>query len=250
MKSTKVKSTTIKNAMILAAGRGTRLRPLTDTMPKPLVAINGRCLLDRILDRLAMYGIETVVLNLHYRGDMIADHLAHRSRPAWKTIREKTLLETGGGIKNALPHLGGDPFFVINGDILWKEGPESCLTHLAQHWDGRRMDCLLLLQPAAQAIGYDGPGDFFLDQNGIPRRRQEREVAPYVFAGIQILHPRLFKDSPSEPFSVNLLLDRAIASGRLRGTTHLGSWYHVGTPQSLAETTAILGEEKHTPFPG
>ena len=243
-------STKIKNAMILAAGRGTRLRPVTDSMPKPLVRVNGRSLLDRILDHLATHEIENVVLNLHYRGDMITDHLAHRSNPPWKTIREKNLLETGGGIKNALPYLGNDPFFVINGDILWKEGPESCFTRLTRHWDGRQMDAILLLQPTTRAIGYDGQGDFFLDQNGIPRRRQEREVAPYVFAGIQILHPRLFKEAPCEPFSVNLLLDRAIESGRLRGIPHLGAWYHVGTPRSLAETTAVLVEEKHAPFPG
>ncbi len=245
-----MKPTKIKRAMILAAGLGTRLRPVTDTRPKPLVMVNGRSLLDRILDHLVVYGIEEVVLNIHYRGDMIIDHLTGRSHPVWKTVREKTLLETGGGVKNALPYLGDDPFFVINGDILWKEGPESCFTHLAGHWDERRMDAIMLLQPAARAIGYDGQGDFFLDQNGIPRRRQEREVAAYVFAGIQILHPRLFHDSPSDAFSVNLLLDRAIASGRLRGIPHSGAWYHIGTPQSLAETEMVLREEKYAPFPG
>ncbi len=232
--------TGIRRAMVLAAGLGTRMRPLTDSLPKPLVAVAGETLIDRILDRLAEAGVERVVVNLHHKADQLAGHLARRAQPQIVESREDVLLETGGGVRHALPALGEGPFFVVNGDILWRNGKRSALERLAAAWDDERMDGLLLLQSTVSAVGYDGRGDFMLSQDGAVRRPKPGEIPPYLYAGVQILHPRLFAETPDGPFSLNRLYTRAAEAGRLGGIVHDGEWYHVGTPQALAEAEGIL----------
>ncbi|HWB49164.1 MAG TPA: nucleotidyltransferase family protein [Stellaceae bacterium] len=233
-----------KSAMVLAAGLGKRLRPVTDRLPKPLVEVAGRALLDRTIDRLAAAGVERVVVNLHYKGEMIAAHLAGRQRPGIELSREAALLETGGGVKQALTRLD-DAFFVVNGDILWLDGLVPALDRLAAAFDARRMDAVLLLQRTISAIGYEGRGDYFLDPLGKPTRRPEREVAPYLFAGIQILHRRLFAGVEDAVFSLKRLYDRAEDAGRLAAIVHDGAWFHVGTPDGLEATRARLAELQH-----
>ena len=227
-------------AMVLAAGKGLRLRPITLSKPKPLVPVDGRPMLDMVLDRLAEIGVEDVVVNTHHLGDMIEGHLQNRLRPAIRISREETLLETGGGVKKALPFLGERPFFVLNGDVVWRDGKIPTLLRLAEAWDDGIMDGLLLLQPTASAIGYEGSGDFVMDQLGRLRRRRENEIAPFLFAGLQILRPALFADTPEGPFSLNVLYDRALANRRLYGLRHDGTWYHVGTPEDLQRVEAAM----------
>ena len=219
--------------MVLAAGRGERLRPLTDSLPKPLVEIRGRSMLEQGLDRLEFAGVERAVVNLHHLGHLIEARLAGRARPEIVYSREPDLLDTGGGVRAALDHLGADPFFVLNGDFVWLDGLRPALVRLAEAWDEARMDALLLLHPAAFAYGYEGRGDFFMDPLGQARRRGEREVAPFVFAGIQILRPKLFDGTPEGAFSLNLVYDKALAAERLWALRHDGEWYHVGTPDAL-----------------
>jgi MurNAc alpha-1-phosphate uridylyltransferase len=230
-----------KSAMVLAAGLGTRMRPVTDHLPKPLIEVEGQTLLDHAIDRLAAAGAERVVVNLHYKGDMIAERLAHRSAPRIEVSREETLLETGGGVKHALPLLG-DSFFVVNGDILWLDGLVPALTRLAGAFNARKIDAALLLQRTVTAIGYEGRGDYFLDPAGTPRRREEREIAPYIFGGVQILHRRLFDGVADSVFSLKRLYDRAEDAGRLAAIVHDGEWFHVGTPEGLEQTRARLAE--------
>lgn len=225
----------IATAMVLAAGLGTRLRPLTDTVPKPLVPVAGQTLLDWALDRLADAGVERAVVNLHHLGDKIETHLKDRAQPTIAFSHEAERLETGGGIAHALPMLGAGPFFAVNADVLWLNGPGDALSRLARHWNDESMDGLLLLHETIFAFGYDGDGDFFVDADGRLKRRPERELAPYLFTGVQILHPRLFKDAPAGMFSLNVLYDRAIEQGRLYGLIHDGEWFHVGTAEGLAE---------------
>ena len=227
--------TSLSTAMVLAAGLGTRMKPLTERLPKPLVLVAGRTLLDRALDRLAEAGVETAVVNLHHLGDMIADHLKGREKPKIVLSREQERLETGGGVRNALPLLGGGPFFAVNADVLWLNGPYDALARLKSHWRDAEMDALLLLHETTVAFGYDGAGDFLADPAGKLARRPEREIAPYLFTGVQVLHPRLFRDCPEGAFSLNVLYDRAITAGRLHGIVHDGEWFHVGTPEGLAE---------------
>ncbi len=229
-----------KRAMVLAAGRGERMRPLTNDKPKPLIEVRGRAMIDRVLDRLEAVGVVEVVVNLHHLGDMIQAHLAGRKRPRIKFSAEPDLLDTGGGVTKARRLLGTEPFFVLNGDMVWLDGGTPALERLATAWDESAMDALLLLQPTASAYGYEGNGDFFMTPDGRLRRRREREVAPYLFAGIQILHPRLLRDVPEGAFSLNLLYDRAIESERLWGLRHDGEWFHVGTPQALDEVEDAL----------
>jgi MurNAc alpha-1-phosphate uridylyltransferase len=217
-------------AMVLAAGKGLRLRPITLSRPKPLVEVGGQTMLDGVLDRLAEAGAAEAVVNAHYLGQMIESHLQGRTRPRIHLSHEEALLETGGE----------EPFFVINGDILWRDGKVPALRRLAEAWDGARMDALLLLQPTATAVGYEGLGDFVMDQLGRLRRREEGEVAPFLFAGLQILSPGLFAGTPDGPFSLNLIYDRALAAGRLYGLRHDGAWYHVGTPEDLQRVEAAL----------
>ena len=229
------------HAMVLAAGLGLRMRPITDHTPKPLVEVAGRTMLDRALDHLAVAGTSHLVVNTHWLADKVASHLS--GRPGITLSHESELLETGGGVAKALPHLGTDPFYVVNSDIIWTDGAVPALKRLALAWDDSRMDALLLLAPTATAMGYDGPGDFFLDGHGLPRRRRDREVAPLLFAGVQILSPRLFQDAPSGKFSLNVLYDRALEAGRLSAIVHDGRWYHVGTPDALPEVEAALETE-------
>jgi MurNAc alpha-1-phosphate uridylyltransferase len=222
-----------RRAMVLAAGRGERLRPLTDRLPKPLVEIQGKAMLDRALDRLAAAGVTDAVVNLHHLGDQIVAHLAARTRPNIILSRETELLDTGGGVRAALPWLGEAAFFVLNGDVVWLDGIDPALNRLARTWDEATMDALLLLHPAAFAYGYEGPGDFLMAPDGRLRRRRERVIAPFVFAGLQILHPRLFAGSPDGPFSLNRLYDLAEERERLWGLRHDGEWFHIGTLEAL-----------------
>ena len=229
------------HAMVLAAGLGLRMRPITLTTPKPLVPVAGRTMLDRALDHLATAGITHIVVNTHWLAERVRDHLAERTDIA--LVHEEVLLETGGGVANALGLLGDRPFYVVNSDIVWTNGAVPALARLAAAWEEAEVDALLLMQRTATAVGYEGQGDFFLDPTGVPRRRLPREVAPLLFAGVQILHPRLFREAPSGKFSLNLLYDRAREEGRLRGIVHDGRWYHVGTPEALPEVEARLRGE-------
>jgi N-acetyl-alpha-D-muramate 1-phosphate uridylyltransferase len=232
-----------RSAMVLAAGLGTRLRPVTDTIPKPLVEINGRSLIDHALDRLTSAGVGRVVVNVHYKAGMMAAHLARRDHPQIELSEEAELLDTGGGVARALPSLG-EAFFVVNGDVFWLDGKESVLLRLAAAFDPAAMDGVLLLQRTVTAVGYEGSGDYFLDALGKPRRRREREVAPYLFAGIQLLHRRLFEAAPGRVFSLVRLFDRAEPAGRLSAIVHDGEWYHVGTPEGLALTRERLSSHR------
>ena len=231
---------TPNKAMLLAAGFGTRMRPLTNKIPKPLVEVSGRSLLDRAIDRVAEIGINECVINIHHLGDKIRNHMNGRNDLNIAFSEEDTLLETGGGVKKALPLLGDAPFFAINSDILWFNGPASALQRLADIWDDEKMDVLLLLQPVVNAFGYEGKGDFILDKKGTPRRRLKREVAPYLFAGVQIINPRVFENTPEGSFSLNLIYDKAIESGRLHCMPHDGEWYHVGTVDSIAMVEELI----------
>ncbi len=229
-----------RRAMILAAGLGERMRPITDTMPKALIELNGRSLLGAILDRLETAGVPEAVINLHHLGEQIEAHLAPRKRPHITFSREPARLETGGGVRNALPLLGPAPFFVINGDVCWLDGRMPALERLARAWDEAAMDALLLVHPTAFAVGYSGVGDFVLTPEARLRRRREREVVPFVFTGLQVLHPRLFQGTPEGPFSLNLVYDKAAAAGRLWGLRHDGEWFHIGTPEGLREVEDAL----------
>jgi len=232
-----------KTAMVLAAGLGTRLRPITDTIPKPLVELGGRTLLDHAIDRLALVGVEQVVVNVHYKAEQIEAALARRTQPRIELSREQELLETGGGVARALPLLG-EAFFVVNSDVFWLDGRDHALARLAAAFDPEANDAVLLLHRTAAAVGYEGSGDYFLDPLGIPRRRGEREVAPYLFAGIQMLHRRAFGGIAEPRFSLNRIYDRAEAAGRLRAILHDGEWYHVGTQDGLTMTRARLSSHR------
>ena len=224
-----------RSGMVLAAGLGTRLRPITDTLPKPLVPLRGRALLDHAIDRLEAAGVATVVVNTHYKGELVAAHLARRETPRIAISAEEELLETGGGVLKALPSLG-ERFYAVNSDVFWLDGKVPALERLARAWDDETTDALLLLQRTTTAVGYDGLGDYFLDKLGVPRLRGEREIAPYIFAGVQILHRRLFAGAEALParFSLLRLYNQAQAAGRLRAIVHDGEWYHIGTPEGLA----------------
>jgi N-acetyl-alpha-D-muramate 1-phosphate uridylyltransferase len=228
----------IDTAMILAAGRGERMRPLTDTTPKPLISVAGRSMLDRSMDRLARHGVRTIVVNVHHLGEQIARHLDGRAR----IVREERLLETGGSVKNALPLLGDGPYFILNGDGLWSDGPKPMLSRMEAAWDPERMDALLLLHPIDKAIGREAKdrGDYVLDPDGRARHRGTAATAPYLFASVSICDSRLFRDSPDGPFSLLKLWTRAETQGRLFGLVHDGDWFHVGTPQALADAERRL----------
>lgn len=228
-----------RSAMVLAAGLGERMRPITDTIPKPLVKVAGKPLIDQVLDRLAAAGVETAVVNVHYLADELTRHLAGRKDPRVVISDERgKLLGTGGGVVKALPLLGKGPFFHLNSDSIWVEGVRSNLQRLAAAFDPASMDALLLLAPSATSIGYSGRGDFAMTADGRLRRRAEREVVPFVYAGVAVLSPKLFAGAPEGPFSLTTLFDRAAEAGRLHGLRLEGLWMHVGTPESigLAET--------------
>lgn len=223
-------------AMLLAAGLGTRMRPLTDTMPKPLIPVLGVALIDRILDWFSGSGVNDIVVNSHYKAEMLASHLKRRNAPAIRISHEPDLLETGGGIKKALPLLGQTPFFSANSDTLCIDGKKPALHRLSEAW-GEHMDALLLLHPTEKAVGYDGKGDFFLLSDGRLRRRTTENYAPFVFTGVQLLHPRLFDAAPEGAFSMNVLYNRGMGADgslqRIYGLAHDGDWLHVGDPKGL-----------------
>lgn len=231
----------ISKAMVMAAGKGTRMRPLTDTMPKPLVPFAGKPLIDHVLHRLAEAGIAEAVVNVHYLADMLEAHLASRSHPRIIISDEReALLDTGGGTKKALPLLGDDPIITFNSDSVWADETGSNLANLMAAWDPERMDALLMVADAARTIGYVGRGDFQMDEEGLLARRDPSATAPYMFAGVQIIKPGLFADGPDGPFSTNLIWDRLIEKGRLFGHRMSGVWMHVGAPDDLAEAEAFL----------
>jgi N-acetyl-alpha-D-muramate 1-phosphate uridylyltransferase len=234
-----------KKAMVLAAGLATRLRPLSLQRPKALMEVAGKTLLDHTLDRLAEVGVSRAVVNTHHLGDQIEAHLAGRTKPEIHISREDPILDTGGGIVHALPLLGPDPFYAINAKIVWRGGQDEALRRLAAFWDDSRMDALLLLQPTVSAVGYEGPGDLTMDQFGRLRFRQDPEIAPFVYASIQIVHPRLFDGAPGGAFPLRPLWERAAEAGRLFGLRHDGEWYHVSTPQGLAAAEENLRAPHH-----
>jgi N-acetyl-alpha-D-muramate 1-phosphate uridylyltransferase len=235
-----------RTAMVLAAGRGERMRPLTLKVPKPLIELAGRPLIDHVLDKLAGAGVETAVVNVHYLPDLLEASLARRAEASPAIIisdERDELLDTGGGAKRALPLLGPGPFFIHNADTVWSEGPIPELKRLLKLWDPRVMDSLLLLAPLSSSIGYAGKGDFAMAPDGKLTRRGERQIVPFAFAGASLCDERLFADSPDGPFSLNLLWDRALASERLYGMRLDGRWMHVGTPEALAEAESWFEHE-------
>lgn len=228
-------SRTITRAFVLAAGLGKRMRPVTATLPKPLVEVAGKALIDHALDRAAEGGIETAVVNVHWLADLMEGHLARRTAAPRIVLSDEraALLETGGGVKKALAHFEGEPFVVFNSDSFWLEGPRPNLNRLIEAWNPDTTDILLLVAPTATSLGYDGAGDFDMDSDGRLAWRGEREVAPFIYAGVAILKPDLFADTPDGSFSLTLLFDRAARAGRLQGLRLDGQWLHVGTPEAI-----------------
>jgi len=227
--------TTPTRAMVLSAGLGTRMRPLTDKMPKPMVEVGGKPLIDHVLDRLADAGVTRAVVNVHHFADQLERHLASRTRPQVMVSDERgILLGTGGAVVKALPLLGDAPFFHVNSDSIWVDGVKPNLARLAENFDPATMDALLLLAPTTGSIGYAGRGDFAMAGDGRLRRRAEHEVAPFVFAGAAILAPALFKGAPRGEFPLTDLFNRAAEAGRLHGLRLEGLWMHVGTPDAIA----------------
>ena len=238
------KEARLTTAMVLAAGLGQRMRPLTVDRPKPLVEVGGQALIDRVLDRLVAAGIETAVVNVHYLGEQIIEALGARDKPRIVISDERAeLLDTGGGVAKALPLLCDAPFFVHNSDSIWTEGVEDNLLRMRKYWDSVRMDCLMLLAITTASTGYDGRGDFTMDFEGRVTRRGEHEIAPFAFTGVSIMHPRLFEAAPACAFSLNRLWDRAIGAGRLYGLRLEGRWMHVGSPLGLADAERALANQ-------
>lgn len=236
----------LDTAMLMAAGLGKRMRPLTATRPKPLVRVAGQALIDHALDRIEDAGIRRTVVNVHYLADAVEAHLQARARQTgadYPVSDERArLLETGGGLINALPLLGDAPFLCANSDNLWINGPGDSIRLLASRWDDAEMDALLLVIPHARATGHRGLGDFHLDPQGRLSRRKSGRVAPFVYTGVQIISPRLIKDPPSDVFSTNIFWDRAIAQGRAYGMTHSGLWFDVGTPEAIPLVEAGIAD--------
>lgn len=234
-----------QTAMVMAAGLGKRMRPLTATRPKPLVEVAGRPLIDHVFDRLRSAGVRRAVVNVHYMADALEAHLRARVKDMDVVVSDERsrLLETGGGLVRARPLLGDDPILCINSDSLWIDGPTDAIRMLASAWDDTRMDALLLMVPFARAHGYGGRGDFHLDSAGrITRRRGAGRVAPFVYIGVQMIHPRIIRDAPDGPFSTNLFWERAIEAGRAWGVVHQGLWFEIGTPASIPQADAILAD--------
>ncbi|MDX3908942.1 MAG: nucleotidyltransferase family protein [Sphingobium sp.] len=238
-------SAPITTAMLMAAGLGKRMRPLTATRPKPLVKVAGKALMDHALDRLEAGGVTKVVVNVHYLASTVEAHLKSRKSAMEIQIsneREK-LLETGGGLMRAKPLLGDAPFLCANSDNLWIDGPRNSIALLADHWDDSRMDALLLMIPHARANCHSGPGDFHMDTVGRLTRRKSGHVAPFVFTGVQIMSPRLLVDPPGDVFSTNVFWNRAMEAGRLYGVSHQGLWFDVGTPQAIPVVESVIAQE-------
>ena len=234
-----------ETAMVMAAGLGKRMRPLTATRPKPLVEVAGKPLIDHVFDRLQAAGVRRAVVNVHYLADAIEAHLRSLAADMEIVVSDERglLMETGGGLVQARDLLGDAPFLVVNSDNLWVDGPADAIRLLAARWDDAAMDALLLMVPYARAANHHGQGDFHLDGCGrITRRRQPGRVAPFVYTGVQIVSPRLIADWPAGPFSTMLFWERAIAAGRAYGAVHQGLWFDVGTPGAIARTEALLAD--------
>jgi MurNAc alpha-1-phosphate uridylyltransferase len=230
-----------KTAMVFAAGLGTRMRPITETLPKPLVEVHGRTLIDYCLDRLAENGVERAIVNVHWLADQIEAHLAKRKAPKIIISDERsTLLDQGGGIKRALPLIGDDPFLICNTDAFWIEGPRSNIARLARSFDPETMDILLLVAAGAGAVGVDWPGDFVMTHDGRLQSREPRHVAPFVYTGVGIVKPQLFARETAEVFRLAPFFHTAAAKGRLYGVRLDGLWVHVGRPESIAEADTAI----------
>jgi MurNAc alpha-1-phosphate uridylyltransferase len=230
-----------RRAMILAAGLGTRMRPLTDGTPKPLVVVGGKALIDHVLDRLAAVGVETAVVNVHHFADQLERHLKPRRVPKIVISDErKELLGTGGAVVKALPQLDNQPFFHVNSDTLWIDGVKPNLERLAATFDPDSMDALLLLAATATSVGYSGAGDYAMAADGRLRPRPERELVPFVYSGVAILNPALFAGAPQSAFALTQLFNRAAEAGRLHGLRLEGVWMHVGTPDAIAAAEAAI----------
>lgn len=229
------------DAMVLAAGLGTRMRPITDAKPKPLVEVAGRTLVDHVLDKLAEGGIAKAVVNVHHHAEQMEAHLAGRTSPAIEISDEREkLLDSGGGVAKALPRLSGDAIFVLNADTFWIDGASRNIARLRAAWDPARMDALLLVAALTASVGFDGAGDFFMGQDGRLRRRPERQVTPFAYAGVAIMSRACFEDAPDGPFSLNRLWNRSIEAERLFGLRLDGLWLHVGTPQAILEAEEAI----------
>jgi MurNAc alpha-1-phosphate uridylyltransferase len=234
---------TPKTAMVLAAGLGLRMRPITDKIPKPLVQVAGKTLLDHVLNKLAEAGVEKAVVNVHYLPDQIIRHLEDRQHPRIVISDERNeILGTGGGVVKALPQLGAEPFFHMNADTMWIDGVRSNLARLAEAFDPARMDMLMLMAPTAASIGYDGRGDYTMATDGTLHRRKERQIAPFVYAGAAVVSPHLFDAAPHGEFGLPKLFDAAEEAGRLFGLRLEGTWMHVGTPDAIAEAERAVLE--------
>ena len=229
-------------AMVMAAGMGKRMRPLTATRPKPLIQISGTTFLDHVLDHLRDAGVGRIVVNVHYLADSLEAHLEAKASDLDVAISDERdkLLETGGGLIRALPQIDCDPFLCVNTDNIWIDGPVNALQLLAAGWDDAKMDVLMLLVPYARANNHHGMGDFHVDAAGLLSRRRPGRVAPFVWTGIQMLSKRLIVDPPTDSFSTNIFWDRAIAQGRAFGIIHQGLWFDVGTPEAIAKTESAL----------
>ncbi len=242
MSDTNSKPRTKAQAMVLAAGFGKRMRPITDHMPKPLVPVAGKPMLDHVLDKLALAGFDQAVVNSHYLGQMIVDHVATRTMPRVLTSPEEDLLETGGGVKKALPMMDDQAVLVANADVFWTEGAEPLFDRLTEAFDPEHMDALLAIYPVEGAFGYDGVGDFFWQVDGRLKRRGDAPSASYFFTGVQILSPRLFDNTPDGAFSSNVVYDKALAAGRCFGLVHDGRYFHIGTPGALKDAEPAIAD--------
>jgi MurNAc alpha-1-phosphate uridylyltransferase len=232
-----------KAAMVMAAGLGTRMRPLTNDRPKPLVMVAGKTLIDHALDRLVAAGVTMAVVNVHYMAQMVKDHLAERHDLEIRFSEESdALLGTGGGVVKALPNFGNDPFFIMNSDTVWVEGVGHALERMIARWDADRMDALLLMASMTTALGFEGPGDFNMDAEGHLTRVTERRLSPFAYPGVQIVHPRLFDSAPKGGFSTNRVWDVAIGKQRLYGIRLDGVWIHVGTPDAVKDAEDFLAD--------
>jgi MurNAc alpha-1-phosphate uridylyltransferase len=234
--------------MVLAAGLGTRMRPLTNDRPKSLIEVAGRTLLDHAIDRFVAAGVKMVVVNVHYKGEMIIAHLKNRRDVDIRIQDERDkLLDTGGALKRALPLFNDEPVFTYNSDSIWLESLGSNLGRMAAMWDDAAMDCLMLMAPTFSSIGFEGKGDFTMDANGRLKRREPQRVAPFGWPGVQIIHPRLIARGPEGAFSTNKLWDMAIAQERLFGIRLEGKWMHVGTPEARDEANAFMAARDLAP---
>ena len=229
-------------AMILAAGLGTRMRPITDTLPKALVKVCDKTLLDHGLDALDNSGIDRVVVNVHHHADMVEQHLKKSRQNILISDERKKLLNSGGGIANALDKLGDQAFFILNADSFWLEGCKPNLSRLQDTWNSDEMDILMLLSSMTTAVGYENAGDFYMDGEGRLSRREEGQTAPFAYVGAAIIHPRIFADAPEGAFNLNILFDQAIEAGRLFGIRMEGLWLHVGTPQAIEEAEEAIAK--------